>query len=93
MIRAGPRLLVIPDTTASLVGNLTVTRAATGGFFGIGARIDARPRRETLPFRAARTKALLVLPRRAADETGTVLLENVSSGPAHAILDVTGRFR
>lgn len=83
----------VPPTASSIVANLAVTQPAAAGSLRLCAGNAESPAVTSLEFAAGRTRANLVFSRLATDGTKTVAIENLSAGPAHVILDVSGYFQ
>lgn len=83
----------IPASATAIIGNLTVTQPNAGGFFRIYSGNAGSATTSTVSFNSGGTRASSVIVRMATDGSGTIAIENVSGGTAHAILDVSGYFQ
>ena len=83
----------VPAGAKALAVNVTVTRPAAAGFFGLYPG-DAFPlSTSNLSFGAGQTRAAFSVIPLATDGSGTILVTNGSPGAAHLILDVSGYFQ
>ncbi len=83
----------VPAGATALSANLTVTGGLGAGALAVYAGdLAAPPGVETVRFRAGQTRANNVVIGLSSDGSGSYFVQNASSGPAHAVVDVNGWF-
>ena len=82
----------IPASARSVSVNITVTQSAAPGHLTIHPADTGIPLASAINFSAGKTRANNAILRLSADGTGSIRVENASTGPVHFILDVNGYF-
>jgi hypothetical protein len=83
----------IPTTAKALSVNATVTGPAQPGFVTLYPGNGVVPATSTLNFSVGQTRANSAVVSLATDATGTLAVQNGSTGTVHLILDVNGHFQ
>jgi len=82
----------IPASARSVSANLVVTQPATPGYLNVHPADLASSLASSINFSAGQTRANNAVVRLSLDGSGSIAVENGSSGPVHFLLDVTGYF-
>jgi parallel beta-helix repeat protein len=82
----------IPASAKSVAVNLTVTQPVEQGHLTIHPADLGIPLASSINFSAGQTRSNNAVLKLSIDESGSVTVENVSAGPVHFILDVSGYF-
>ncbi|MBK9062775.1 MAG: lamin tail domain-containing protein [Acidobacteria bacterium] len=83
----------IPSGAAAVSANLTVVSPPAGGTLEVYRGDGAPSGMGSISFNAGKTRANNALVQLALDGSGTVKVNNASTGPVHFVLDVNGYFQ
>ena len=83
----------VPSTAKAVVVNLTVTGPAAAGFLRLYPGNLLAPTTATINYGSGQTRTNNSILPLASDGSGTIVVQNGSSGNVHAILDVNGYFQ
>lgn len=82
----------VPATARAVAANVTVTQTAAAGYLILYPANEPEPIASTVHFQAGRTRASNSQLKLSTDGFGQIAIANVSAGPTHVILDVSGYF-
>ncbi|KAA0250341.1 MAG: hypothetical protein EDX89_22975, partial [Acidobacteria bacterium] len=87
-----PGTCSIPPSAISVSGNITVTQPTAPGFLRLFPGDSLPPGSSTINFSPGQTRANNLILGLASDGSGTINVENGSTGTAHTLFDVNGYF-